>query len=253
VDTSFRIHNFIADTSILAVIAYLLSRGRMVSLLFRERLSRRETLQLGLTLGVVGLLEAIFPGPQFPYVPHTLFVTFAAIAGGLPIGLIASIVVTIGLYCVQTPQLVYGTMLAVLVSAFLGRLVPRAAGIPMRLLGGFAAATLTEACRLFIHDSLIQWPHFTVNSSVIWMNAVANGCGVALLILIVSDAQVRDDSERAHRLVSQAQLAALRVRIHPHFLFNTLNSIAELERTVGRQALEVLYRQRLLGCYEQTE
>ncbi len=56
-----------------------------------------------------------------------------------------------------------------------------------------------------------------------------------LLVLIVTDAQEkarseqrRLEAERAQTLASEAQLAALRARVHPHFLFNTLNSIAEL-------------------------
>jgi LytS/YehU family sensor histidine kinase len=36
------------------------------------------------------------------------------------------------------------------------------------------------------------------------------------------------EQERAQKLLAEAQLSALESRIHPHFLFNTLNSIAAL-------------------------
>lgn len=36
------------------------------------------------------------------------------------------------------------------------------------------------------------------------------------------------DEERARKLAAQSQLASLESRVHPHFLFNTLNSIAAL-------------------------
>lgn len=52
------------------------------------------------------------------------------------------------------------------------------------------------------------------------------------------------EQERANKLLVKAQLSSLESRIHPHFLFNTLNSIASLipsdpkraEDTVGRLA-----------------
>jgi LytS/YehU family sensor histidine kinase len=42
--------------------------------------------------------------------------------------------------------------------------------------------------------------------------------------------QQRTERERAERLASEAQLASLTARVQPHFLFNTLNSIAALVR-----------------------
>ena len=36
------------------------------------------------------------------------------------------------------------------------------------------------------------------------------------------------EQERAYKLLAEAQLSSLESRIHPHFLFNTLNSIAAL-------------------------
>lgn len=52
------------------------------------------------------------------------------------------------------------------------------------------------------------------------------------------------EQERANKLLAEAQLSSLESRIHPHFLFNTLNSIASLiptdpgraEATVGKLA-----------------
>jgi sensor histidine kinase YesM len=52
------------------------------------------------------------------------------------------------------------------------------------------------------------------------------------------------EQERAHKLLAEARLSSLESRIHPHFLFNTLNSIAALiprdpqlaEDTVGKLA-----------------
>jgi len=52
------------------------------------------------------------------------------------------------------------------------------------------------------------------------------------------------EEERARKLAIEAQLTSLESRVHPHFLFNTLNSIAELvhddpaaaERVVGQLA-----------------
>jgi hypothetical protein len=48
--------------------------------------------------------------------------------------------------------------------------------------------------------------------------------------------------ERAEKLASEAQLAALQARVHPHFLFNTINSVLSLIREDPRAAEEMLER-----------
>jgi hypothetical protein len=55
------INAFIEDTCVLVAVAYLLARGRMLSLLFCERLPRWKTASLGAVLGLVGLTEVAFP------------------------------------------------------------------------------------------------------------------------------------------------------------------------------------------------
>jgi LytS/YehU family sensor histidine kinase len=68
-----------------------------------------------------------------------------------------------------------------------------------------------------------------------WATVPINGFGLMLLALVVTDAQRRTDSERrrleaeaARATALRAQLSAVRARVHPHFLFNTLNAIAEM-------------------------
>lgn len=50
------------------------------------------------------------------------------------------------------------------------------------------------------------------------------------------------ERERAEKLAAEARLAVLTSRVQPHFLFNTLNSIAELVRQDPRQAEETIER-----------
>jgi two-component system LytT family sensor kinase len=53
--------------------------------------------------------------------------------------------------------------------------------------------------------------------------------------------------ERLSRLLTEAELKALRTQVDPHFLFNTLNTIADLVSTNPRQAEEMI--QRLAECF----
>lgn len=51
---------------------------------------------------------------------------------------------------------------------------------------------------------------------------------IGLVSLVISLIEIRWRDERQKRVVEQAELAALRAQIQPHFLFNTLNTIAAL-------------------------
>lgn len=71
-----------------------------------------------------------------------------------------------------------------------------------------------------------------------WKNFVFSLCmastfGFAFYFYEISQTKLRQkelDEEKAKTLATEAQLASLESRIHPHFLFNTLNSIAALIR-----------------------
>jgi two-component sensor histidine kinase len=53
--------------------------------------------------------------------------------------------------------------------------------------------------------------------------------------------------ERLKRLLTEAELKALRTQVEPHFLFNTLNTIADLIRTQPQQAERMT--ERLAECF----
>lgn len=53
---------------------------------------------------------------------------------------------------------------------------------------------------------------------------------------------LRLTAERAERLRAQAELAALRAHINPHFLFNTLHAVMQLQREGGVRAEQALER-----------
>ena len=62
---------------------------------------------------------------------------------------------------------------------------------------------------------------------------------VAIAALTTSAVHARA-AAHSERLLAQAQLAALKATLHPHFLFNTLNAIGELVHCDARRAHEAL-------------
>jgi histidine kinase/histidine kinase/DNA gyrase B/HSP90-like ATPase len=229
------INDFVEDTCVIVVVAYLLTRGRMLALLFQERLTGQKVVWLGLILGAVGLTEIAFPGARFPYVTDTLIVTFAAVNRGLGVSLITASVVACGAAIFQTRQVVAGVIPALATSALLGGVVRRLLGRHSRLVGALAAGMLAQAGTLIASVGVGGVSHHRSAISYALLSIPANGFGVMLLQLVAGDALVRANSER-HRLeaervralLAEAELAALRARIRPHFLCNTLTSIAAL-------------------------
>ncbi|MGH9405427.1 MAG: sensor histidine kinase [Terriglobia bacterium] len=94
------------------------------------------------------------------------------------------------------------------------------------------------------------WPHFA--------NEVLFDSGIALVVcfLFVQYHRMRVlieqkelalrtqelEKERALKLASEAQLASLESRLHPHFLFNTLNSVSALTREDPVKAEQLIQR-----------
>jgi two-component system, LytTR family, sensor histidine kinase AlgZ len=102
---------------------------------------------------------------------------------------------------------------------------------------GCAAAVLLMAS-LGLLRSEHFWQQFRSSYKIGLIIAIVFGAGVSILEtfkakLESATLQLRTEElerERALKLASEARLSSLESRIHPHFLFNTLNSISSLIR-----------------------
>lgn len=111
---------------------------------------------------------------------------------------------------------------------------------------------------------LIQWAELLpgVRFSVLWTHSVQisfliTACVVAIFSAFAGlrsqleqtrlELRTKElEHERALQLATQAQLASLESRVHPHFLFNTLNSISALVREDPGQAERLIERMSAL-------
>jgi len=139
---------------------------------------------------------------------------------------------------------IIGTMLAFAMPQIAGRCWSAGTGKRWAiLLAGMVAVTIAG---LFISDALLYGVGY-IPRGRFW-RALSGGIGTALVITLIigiavtsyetlrgqlEDATValrtkeRDEAE-ARRVAAEAQLASIESRVQPHFLFNTLNSIAAL-------------------------
>jgi two-component system sensor histidine kinase AlgZ len=100
--------------------------------------------------------------------------------------------------------------------------------------GGLLACLLLVVFGLIPHE--LYWPEFFGSMKIATFLTMLAGFSIATYEtmhwrLEETTLQLRTkelEQERALKLATEAQLASLESRIHPHFLFNTLNSISSL-------------------------
>ena len=226
---------FIEDTCVIAVIAYLIARGRILAMMFSSHLTRAQRIALGALFGLVGISELVFPGARAPYVVHTLLVSFSALTSGLYVGVSAALVIAAGSLVIRAPIASLPLAVVLLFSATIGVVTRRTWKHPGSLVRAGATAALCQAMFVLAsHQFHISSSNLAPVSTGLFA-ALANGLGGVLLQLIFNEAQMRNQSEynriaaeRSQAMAAEAQLMSLRARVHPHFLFNALTSIAAL-------------------------
>jgi sensor histidine kinase YesM len=170
-------------------------------------------------------------------------------------------------------SLIYGLMFGLLMPYLAERLaIMRPPWNWAGILGALAVIAVVGS--LFVQLSLLAagllnraafWPEFGYKTATVFVIALVIGLSIHTYERIREQMQATNlqlrtqelEKERALKLVTAARLASLESRLHPHFLFNTLNSISALiledpplaEQMVQR--LATLLRTSLDAC-EQT-
>jgi LytS/YehU family sensor histidine kinase len=246
---------FVEDTCVIVVVAYLMTRGHLLALLSERRPPVREQLLLGGLLGLIALTEDIFPGARYPYVTRTLIITFTTLAAGAPAGTAAALVAAVGSVLLRGTSIAAGTIPTIVASVGIALLFRRR-GYATRLSGAFTAGMTTQAVSLALAVAEARLSHRPFALLHAAFSIPANGIGVLLLQTIVRNAAERTESQRRlldaertraelekmHTLVVETQLGTLRAQMHPHFLFNTLSTIAALCRIAPKQAEKAIIR-----------
>ena len=101
-----------------------------------------------------------------------------------------------------------------------------------------------EACRDWIAHA---YPHrlFALVASQFWVQALVCLCApinVGIALKVWNTLRIEMKLEEQKRLLLEARLDALQRQINPHFLFNTLNSIASLVRVKPELAREMIVK-----------
>lgn len=223
----------IAETDIctLVTVAYLISRSPLLGYLFKATIPWQQALKVGLLFAVVAALFDFLPDARHPYAPNNLVVTFAAVSAGPIAGAFAAIGAIITAILLEERSVLVATTAALLVGVTLGSLVKARSS----LWSAAAVAALAQGTGDFANQIVSAEPFDTAFIQTFTLTVLSNGLGMGVIWRVIHDAHERAQAE-FHRLAAeqsrqyatQAQLEAIRAKLHPHFLFNALNSIAAL-------------------------
>ena len=122
--------------------------------------------------------------------------------------------------------------------------IPRAQGV-------FQVALLLACCLIeFIRSELAQnglafaiqgsdVPNLSLTAALVY---AATAMGIGLTLKVWNNTRNEWKIENQQRLLTEARLLSLTRQMNPHFLFNTLNSVASLIRIDPDKARQVVYR-----------
>ena len=230
---TFLTNVLIAETDIctLVTVAYLISRSVFLGYLFKSSIPWQQALKVGLLFAFVAALFDFLPDARHPYAPSNLVVTFAAVSAGPIAGAFAAVGAVITAILLGERSVLVATSAALLVGVSLGSLVKTRSS----LWSAAAVAALAQGTGDVANQFVSGEPFDASVIQTFTLTVLSNGLGMGVIWRVIHDAHERAQAE-FHRLAAeqsrqyatQAQLEAIRAKLHPHFLFNALNSIAAL-------------------------
>lgn len=230
---TFLTNVLIAETDIctLVTVAYLISRSVFLGYLFKSSIPWQQALKVGLLFAFVAALFDFLPDARHPYAPSNLVVTFAAVSAGPIAGAFAAVGAVITAILLGERSVLVATSAALLVGVSLGSLVKTRSS----LWSAAAVAALAQGTGDVANQFVSGEPFDASVIQTFTLTVLSNGLGMGVIWRVIHDAHERAQAE-FHRLAAeqsrqyatQAKLEAIRAKLHPHFLFNALNSIAAL-------------------------
>ena len=230
---TFLTNVLIAETDIctLVTVAYLISRSVLLGYLFKSSIPWQQALKVGLLFAFVAALFDFLPDARHPYAPSNLVVTFAAVSAGPIAGAFAAVGAVITAILLGERSVLVATSAALLVGVSLGSLVKTRSS----LWSAAAVAALAQGTGDVANQYVSGEPFDASFIQTFTLTVLSNGLGMGVIWRVIHDAHERAQAE-FHRLAAeqsrqyatQAKLEAIRAKLHPHFLFNALNSIAAL-------------------------
>ena len=225
---------FIEDTCVVGTVAYGLTRTRALGAFFAGSTPEGRTL-LGLVFGLLASSEVIFAGDRAPYVFHTLLICLADFAGGIEVSIPAILTVFAASLTLHGGNEGLQTLLTLGFVGAISELVRRTWTKTPGIWIGALIAGFAQLVALSLRNHVLPNLGFGPLPPYVWTSVIANTFGMGVVILVWRDSQTRLESEKnrisaehLQTLLVSADLAALRARIRPHFLFNTLTAIAAL-------------------------
>ncbi len=222
-------NSLVEDTSVLVAASFLLVRNRIGSVAIQKT-------WLGAILGVISLSEVLSPNSRYPYTVHALAIWAAAFCGGVEAVSAAGVLFLVLLLVAELTGFSHSSgLFAIQALMFAG------VGILACTLNWFRRSPALVAAGLMIAlqsvalllSRVMPGPHGPALSDL--LTVPANAVGTLLISLVFVDANLREQAEslrteavEARRLAAEAESSALRSRVRPHFLFNSLNTIAAL-------------------------
>ena len=120
-------------------------------------------------------------------------------------------------------------------------------------LRGYRHRRVPDRNRCWIASRIFPWSAYRDSRArTIFVICIFITLGTALVITAFGRMRGRLDQQelarqRAMNLASEAQLASLESRLHPHFLFNTLNSVSSSDSLDPARAERLI--ERMAACY----
>jgi hypothetical protein len=203
----------------------------LLGYLFKSSIPWQQALKVGLLFAAVAAFFDFLPDARHPYAPSNLVVTFAAVSAGPIAGSFAAVGAVTTAILLGERSVLVATSAALLVGVTLGSLVKTRSS----LWSAAAVAALAQGTGDVANQFVSGEPFDTSFIQTFTLTVLSNGLGMGVIWRVIHDAHERAQAE-FHRLAAeqsrqyatQAQLEAIRAKLHPHFLFNALNSIAAL-------------------------